>query len=468
VSTTASGERTARTGNTWVLVLVCSAQLLLQLDFSIVNVALSTMQHDLGFTPASLQWVVTGYALAYGSLLLLGGRIGDLVGHRRAMTIGLVAFAVTSLTGGLATGPVMLVVSRFAQGASAALVAPAALAILTDVYTSTAARTKALGVFQASIAGGATAGIVLGGILVEFLGWRSVLLVNPPIIIVLVVLMLRRLPARRPAAAGRRLDVGGAALITTSVTALVFGMSEGEQHGFTAARTLISLALSVLLAAGFVVNERRVAQPMLPLAIFRDQARAGSLVVVALLGAVVAGYVYFIALYLQQVLHRSALQTGLGLVPATLTVMFSSIVLSRLLLPRLGTRGMLILALPITAAGQLWLSRISADGSYAVDVLAGLFLTAAGMGMALPTASVAVTAGVAPDMRGVAGGLLVTAQQVGAAIGLAVLATVAAARSRSAGHGLVDGFRLSFLLGAGIALLAATLAVILIPRRTAP
>jgi MFS family permease len=412
-----------------------------------------------------LQWVVTGYALAYGSLLLFGGRVGDLVGHRRAMLAGLIVFALASLTGGLATGPVMLVVSRLVQGAGAALVAPAALAILTDTYTSAADRARALGIFQASVAGGATAGIVLGGVLVQYWGWRSVLLVNPPLIAVLVLLILLRLPVRAPSAAGKRVDVAGATLITASVTGLVLGMSEGEQYGFTSARALIPLAASVVLAIAFVVTERRSAEPMLPLAIFRDDARTASLVVILLLGAVVAGYVYFIALYLQQVLHLSALQTGLGLVPATLTVMFSSVVLSRRLLPRLGTRGMLVLALPITAAGQLWLSRISAGGTYGHDVLPGLFLTAGGMGLALPTASVAVTAGVAPQMRGVAGGLLVTAQQVGAAIGLAVLATVAAGWSKAPGHALVDGFRLSFLLGAAIALLAAALVLVLIGRR---
>ena len=467
MSATSSGNQPRTSSPGWVLTLVCAAQLLLQLDFSIVNVALSAIQRDLGFTAASLQWVVTGYALAYGSLLLLGGRVGDLLGHRRAMLAGLTVFALASLAGGLATSPAMLVASRFVQGAGAALVAPAALATLTAAYPSTTARTRALGVFQASIAAGATAGIVLGGVLVEFLGWRAVLLVNPPVLAVLLPLMVRRLPARGPAG-GARLDVTGAVLITTALVAVVLGTGEGEHHGFTSVRVLAELAVAAVLLGAFVVTERRVRQPMVPLSLFRDRARTGSLVVVLLLGAVVAGYVYFVALYLQEVLHISALRTGLGLVPATVTVMVFSTVLSRRLLPRLGVRRMLVLAVPVTAAGQLWFSQISADGTYLVDVLPGLLLTAAGMGLALPTASVAVTAAVPPELRGVAGGLLVTAQQAGAAIGLAVLASVAAARSNNAGATLVDGYRMSYLVGAGIALVAAVLALLLIREPAKP
>lgn len=277
--------------------------------------------------------------------------------------------------------------------------------------------------------------------------------------------MLRWLPAC-PASGGSRLDAVGAMFITAALAALVFGMSDGEQHGFTSPRPLLAITLGLALSAAFVVTESRVRQPMLPLSLFRDDARSGSLLIILLLGAVVAGYVYFIALYLQQVLQLSALSTGLGPVPATLIVMVPSTALSRRLLPRLGVRTMLTVPLPLTATGQLWLSRISTDGSYLVDVLPGLLMTAAGMGLALPTASVAVNALVPDGLRGIAGGLLVTAQQTGAAIGLAVLATVAAACTRAPGAGLVDGFRTSFLVGAGIALVAAVLALTVIGRRS--
>ncbi|MDQ1560904.1 MAG: hypothetical protein QOE85_245, partial [Actinomycetota bacterium] len=288
-----SGPSAAGALSRWVLPLICSAQLLLQLDFSIVNVALPTMQDELGFTAAGLQWVVTGYALAFGSLLLLGGRIGDIVGHRRAMTIGLALFALTSLSGGLAVSPVMLVVSRIVQGGSAALVAPSALAILVGAYFSDRSRARALGVFQAATAGGATAGIVLGGVLVQFIGWRAVLLVNPPVIVILIGLILWRLPSIAPRSGNRQLDVSGAVLITGSVAALVYGMSSGQENGFGSPFTIAALTLTVVLAVAFVFTEMRVKQPMLPLDIFQDRARRGSLIVIALAGMVIVSYVYF-------------------------------------------------------------------------------------------------------------------------------------------------------------------------------
>ncbi len=448
----------------WVLPLVCIAQLLLQLDFSIVNVALPTMQTELGFSDASLQWVVTVYALAFGSLLLLGGRIGDILGHRRTVVIGLGLFALSSLSGGFATGPVMLVISRIVQGGGAALVAPSILAILVGAYVEDTARARALGIFQAATAAGATAGIVLGGVLVQFFGWRAVLLVNPPIIVVLILLMLWRLPATAPHPGNRRVDVAGALLITGSVSALVYGMNSGQENGFGAPLTIVVLATAVVLAVAFVVTELRVGQPMLPLQIFRDRARTGSLVVIALAGMVIVSYVYFTSLYLQRVMRLDALVTGIAMIPATATVMTVSILVSRRLLPRLGVRGMLALGLPVMAVGQLWLAQVPQNGNYAVNVLPGLVLTAAGMGLAIPAAAFAANSNVAPGLRGVAGGLFVTAQQVGAAVGLAALATIAAGRTAAEGGVLVDGYRLAYLVQACIAVLAAILALVIIPR----
>jgi EmrB/QacA subfamily drug resistance transporter len=450
----------------WVLPLICSAQLLLQLDFSIVNVALPTMQAELGFTAAGLQWVVTGYALAFGSLLLLGGRIGDIVGHRRTMIIGLALFAVSSLSGGLAASPVMLVVSRIVQGGSAALVAPSALAILVGTYLSDTSRARALGIFQAATAGGATAGIVLGGVLVQFIGWRAVLLINPPVIVILIGLMLWRLPSVAPRAGNRQLDIGGAVLVTGSVAALVYAMNSGQENGFGSPITIVALALTVVLAVAFVFTEMRVKQPMLPLQIFQDRARRGSLIVIGLAGMVIVSYVYFTSLYLQSVLKLDALITGIAMIPATATVMTVSVLVSRRLLPRLGVRGMLALGLPLIAVGQLWLAQVTAHENYAAGVLPGLVLTAAGMGIAIPAAAFGANSGVTPALRGVAGGLFVMAQQVGAAVGLATLATIAAARTASSGASLLDGYRLAYLVQAGIAVIAAVLALVIIRKRT--
>jgi len=447
--------------------LIVAAQFVLQLDFSIVNVALPTIKRELHFVPADLQWIVTGYALTFGSLLLFGGRVGDLAGRRRVLLIGLSAFGAASLAAGLSPTALALVVSRFLQGASAAFVAPQALAIISDLFAEGPARTRALGIFQGATAAGASAGIVLGGILTEFVGWRAVFLVNPPIIVVLVVAIRRVLPipTGRP---GARLDVAGAILATASIAFLIFGLSQGQQHGFTNPAALTALALAVLLGVTFVVVEKQGKAPMVPLQVLADPARRAALSMMLLLGAVVAGYVYFTSLYLQDVLGFSPLQTGLALIPATGTGMITATVITRRALARFGVRKLLLAGLCIVGLGQLWLFTISNTGSYQLNVLGGIVLTAFGMGLAFPTASVAVTSGVGAGERGLAGGLFVTSQQVGQAIGLAALATIAAART-SAHHGsLVSGYKASFLVAVGIVVVAVIIVVIQMRTRTSP
>ncbi len=442
--------------------LVVAAQFVLQLDFAIVNVALPTIKRELHFASADLQWIVTGYALTFGSLLLFGGRVGDLLGHRRVLLIGLGAFGVTSLAAGLAPTSLALILSRFAQGASAAFVAPQALAIITDLFAEGPARTRALGIFQGATAAGASAGIVMGGIFTEYIGWRSVFLVNPPIIVVLAVAIRRAVPnrARRQ---GARLDVAGAILATTSIAALIFGLSQGQQRGFTNATAIAALIAAVLLGVAFVVVEERSKAPMVPLPVLADPARRAALSATLLLGAVVAGYVFFISLYLQNVLHFSPLQTGLALIPSTGTVLVTSTQITRRVLPRFGGRNVLLAGLTIVGLGQVWLFGISASGSYQVNVLGGIMITAFGMGLAFPTASIAVTSGVGPGERGLAGGLFVTAQQVGQAIGLAVLATIAAAQANAHGGSLVRGYQAAFLTAIGIA--AAAVLIVAVQMR---
>jgi EmrB/QacA subfamily drug resistance transporter len=443
--------------------LVVAAQFVLQLDFSIVNVALPTIKRELHFAPADLQWIVTGYALTFGSLLLFGGRVGDLAGHRRVLLSGLAAFGVTSLAAGLSPTSLALIISRFLQGASAAFVAPQALAIITDLFSEGPARTRALGIFQGATAAGASAGIVLGGILTEFVGWRSVFLVNPPVIVVLVVATRRVLPTQTRRT-GARLDVAGAVLATTSIALLIFGLSQGQQHGFTNAGSSIALVLAVVLGVAFVMVEKRGKAPMVPLGVLADPARRAALSTMLLLGAVVAGYVYFTSLYLQDVLHFSPLQTGLALIPATGTVMVTSIVITRRALARFGGRTILLGGLSIIGFGQLWLFTISDAGSYQLNVLGGILLTAFGMGLVFPTASVAVTSGIGPSERGLAGSLFVTAQQVGQAIGLAALATIAAAQTSAHQGSLVSGYKASFLVATGIVIVAVL--VVAVQMRT--
>ncbi|WIE73928.1 MFS transporter [Curtobacterium sp. MCJR17_020] len=454
-----------RLSSGWVLALTAAAQFVLQLDFAIVNVALPTVQRDLGFTEAGLQWVVTGYALTFGALLLVGGRFGDLIGYRRAVIGGLALFALTSLSGGLATGGGVLVASRMVQGASAALIAPAALALLAHAHPEPRARIRAMGIFQGSVAAGASAGIVLGGVLTQYVGWRSVLLINPPLILVLIALILWRVPAI-PGHSGIRLDLPGALTATGATAALILGVSQGQQNGFGSPSSWIALVAAAVLAVAFVAVERRIADPMLPFSLLRGDGRPAALVAILVIGAVLAGYVYFVSMYLQRVLAFSALQTGLALVPATLTAFVVSTQVARRVLPRLGFRRQLLLALLLVGAGQLWLSQVTATGSYVVNVLAGILLTAAGMGLALPAASLALTAEAPPHQHGIAGALFASGQQVGSAIGIAVLATIAAASTDTTGD-LVSGYRLSFLVATGLIALAVIATAVPRTRRTA-
>jgi MFS family permease len=400
------------------LLLVSAAQFVMQLDFSIVNVALATIQRELGLQPADLQWIVTGYALTFGSLLLLGGRLGDIVGHRRLLTAGLVLFAAASLLAGLAVSPGMLIGARFAQGACAALVAPMTLATVTDLFPDGPGRTRALGIYQGATAAGASTGIVAGGILTSYAGWRWIFLVNPPVIAVLVAAMARLLPTARPAAAPagigpgagsghvrlgagarQRLDVAGAVLATVSVAALIYGLSTGQQRGFGSPPAFAALAAAAVLGVAFAVAERRASVPMVPLTILASRDRRVALAVTFTVSTVIVAYVYFVSLYMQKILHFSALRTGLGLLPATVTVLVTSTWLTRRLLGRFGMKAVLAAGLTSVGLGQAWLTQLTPHGSYPVNVLPGLLLTAFGMGLMFPAASVAATAGVAAGDR---------------------------------------------------------------------
>ena len=463
---TQPGDQATR-GGAFALALICAAQFVLQLDFSIVNVALPRIQMDLHMAAAQLQWVVTGYALTFGSLLLAGGRLADLFGRRRMLAAGLVLFALASLACGLAQWPLMLIVARIIQGAAGAVVSPAALSLLTTSNPEGPARNRALSIWQATTAAGATAGIVAGGLLTQYLGWRAVFLVNPPLIVIMLTL-IGRLPASRPAgrpAGGQRVDVPGGVLVTASIAALIFGLSNGQQHGFTAPVTVAALVLAVVLAIAFVRVERTAATPMLPLAIIADRTRRAAVGAMLLIGAVLAGYVYFTSLYLQKADGFSPLQTGLALVPSTIVVVLVSTMLTRRLLTKFAIKQVLLAGLAAMAGGQLWLAQIHAGASYAGAVLPGLLLTAIGIGLALPTASIAITSGVQGRDQGLAGALFTAGQQTGAATGLAVLATIAATRTEHAAGSLVAGYRLSFLVATSFAVLACLLVAVQIRSR---
>ncbi|MCU1364337.1 MAG: hypothetical protein JWM55_2165 [Acidimicrobiaceae bacterium] len=432
-----------------LLSLLCTAQFVLTLDFSIVNVALPTIQRQLHFATADLQWIVTGYALTFGSLLLLGGRAGDLFGRRRLLVAGLVIFAVASLTCGIAQDSIMLIVSRIVQGIGGALISPAALSLLTASNAEGPSRVRALGLWQAAAAGGAAAGVVLGGVLTQYVDWRAIFLINLPIVAVLLAAIPRTLRHETPTTSVR-LDYLGASTITVSIASLIFGLSYGEQHGFSQAVTIIVLAVSVVCGAAFAIVERRSSAPMVPLNLLTDRTRRAGNGTMIVMGGILVAYAYFASLYMQRVLHLEPVLTGVCFLPATLMVMMTASQLARRVVKRFGVKLTLLFGLASMTVGQFWLCHLSAHGTYGQYVLPGLLFTAFGVGLAFPAASIAATSGVALGEQGIAAGLLNTSQQVGSAVGLAVLATIASAVSKGAHRSLTPGFRVSYAVATGL------------------
>jgi EmrB/QacA subfamily drug resistance transporter len=442
-------------GGIFPLLLLCMAQFVLILDVAIVNVALPLVQEDLGFAPADLQLVVTAYALFFGGLLLLGGRAADLFGRRRVFVWGLGAFTLASLLCGLAPTAGVLVAARALQGAGAALVAPAGLSLLTTIFPEGEARNRALGAWSAVAAGAGAAGLILGSVLTELVGWRSVFLINAPVGIAVVVASLRALPGGRPEYRRGGLDLPGAAAATLGLIALVYALSRGEREGFGDGTTVALLLGSAGLLAAFVIAELRARDPLVPFGIFRSRTLAGANLATLLFSAVVIEANYFPTLHLQQVLSFSPLRTGLAFLPMTTGAALASALAARYV-AKVGTRRLLLWGMLSLAAGSLLLCSVSADGGYLMGVLPGMVLIAVGMGLGFTIGTVAATAGVRVERQGAASGILTTGQQLGGAVGLAVLATVAAAATEPAAspEALVGGFRAAFLAMCGFGLLA--------------
>jgi EmrB/QacA subfamily drug resistance transporter len=459
VSTTNAGELAKSPSDNGLLALLCTAQFVLTLDFSIVNVALPTIQRELHFTAANLQWIVTGYALTFGSLLLLGGRAGDLFGRRKLLVAGLVLFAVASLTCGIAQSSLMLITSRIVQGIGGAMISPAALSLLTFNNPEGPARIRALGLWQAAAAGGASTGVVLGGLLVQYVDWRAIFLINIPIVAIMLSAIPRMLRHETPIDKVR-LDYYGATTITLSIASLIYGLSYGEQHGFSQGATIVALIGFLVFGAAFPLVEWRSSAPMLPLSLLVSRTRRAALGTMIMVGAIVVAYVYFASLYLQRVLHFEPVVTGICFLPSTLVVMLTASQLTRRVLKRLGVKLTLISGLTSMAIGQFWLAHLAVHGTYGLNVLPGLLLTAFGMGLVFPTASIGATSDVVASEQGIAAGLLNTCQQVGSAMGLAVLATIASAVSKSSHHSLAAGFRASYLVATGLVVLTAIFVVL--------
>ena len=453
------GQTEARQRQSWtVLVLLCVAQFMVILDMTVVNVALPSIGRSLHFAPSDLQWVITTYLLATGGLTLLGGRAADLMGRRRMFMAGLALFTAASLASGLAPDAAALIVSRTAQGVGAALLTPAALATVTATYTG-AQRAAALSVWGGLAGGGMGVGVLAGGVLATWFGWRSVFLINVPVGLAAAVAALYLLPPS-PAAPtmSRRLDLSGAVLATSGLVAFVYAITGTPQYGWGSARTLLLLALSAGLLAAFGVLERRVREPLLPLGALRSRSLVtGGLLLLAATGILV-GVLFLSSLYLQNVAGDSPVRAGLEFLPLVLMTGLGTHLASRYL-QRAGSRVLAAAGLAVIAGGALALSRATARADYLSVVLPGFVLLGLGTGLVFPSASVTAMSRVRGEMAGLASGLLTTAHEVGAGLGAAVFSAVAAAAAgfTAFGGGFADGYRLALAVAAAA---AAGLAVI--------
>jgi len=463
---------TARDRRWIALILLCAAQFVVVLDASIVNVALPSIQRDLHFSQEDLQWVVNAYVLMFGGFMLLGGRAADLLGRRRVFMFGLVLFSLASLAGGLAGSQGVLIAARAVQGLGAAILAPAALSIIVVTFAEGAERNKALGVWGAVAGSGGAAGVLLGGILTQSLGWQWVLFVNVPIGIAAAALSPMLLRESRREGVERNFDVAGAITSTAGLVLLVYAVVKAVENGWGSTTTIVLLAIAALFLVTFVVVETRARQPLVPFRVFRIGSIAGANVTGLLMGAALFSMFFFISLYMQQILGFDALEAGLAYLPLAGSIVVAAGVASQLT-NRLGARPVLVGGMVLVAIGLVWFSQISVGGSYAADVLGPSLLAGWGLGLAFVPVTIASQAGIAERDAGLASGLINTAQQVGGALGLAVLATVANSATNAdmtAAHGapaalpaaLTDGFGDAFLVAAGIAVVGVLVAALTI------
>jgi EmrB/QacA subfamily drug resistance transporter len=459
----------------WLALLVlCLGDLMIVLDTTIVNVALPSIREDLAFSEASLAWVVNAYLLTFGGALLLGGRLGDLFGQRRLFLVGITLFTAASLACGFATSQAMLVVARAVQGLGGAVVAAVALSLIMTLFTEPAERAKAMGVIGFVAAGGGSVGVLLGGVLTDALDWHWIFLVNLPIGVLVFALSLVLLPGRRAAAGAQRLDLGGAVTVTASLVLAVYAIVNGNAAGWTSGRTVGLLAAAAALLAVFLALEARVGSPLVPLRLFRLRNVATANVVGVLWSAGMFAWFFLSALYLQLVLGYTPREVGLAFLPATVIMGAFSLGLSAKLVLRFGVRTPLAMGMALVAVGLALFARAPVEGTFALDVLPSMIVLGLGVGMAMNPVLLAAMSDVAPEESGLASGVVNTAFMLGGALGLAVLASLAASRSDSllaSGEAplaaLTAGYHVAFLVGAVFAAGAALLGALLL-RGEAP
>jgi EmrB/QacA subfamily drug resistance transporter len=462
--------------NRWLaLIVLCLGTLMIVLDTTIVNVALPSIRTDLHFSQTSLAWVVNAYLLTFGGFLLLGGRLGDLYGPRRLFLSGITLFTLASLCCGLANTQGLLVTARAVQGLGGAVASAVSLALTMTLFTEPAERAKAMGIFGFVASGGGAIGVLLGGVLTNSLDWHWIFLVNLPIGVVVVLLSLRLLPGGRAEHANRRLDVAGAVTVTAALMLAVYAIVNGNTAGWTSAQTLGLLGGAVALLALFVFIESRVSAPLMPLGLFARRNLATANVVGILWAAAMFAWFFLSALYLQLVLGYSPLQVGLAFLPANVIMGILSVAVSARLVMRFGIKPPLGTGLTLAAIGLLLFTRAPVHGSFVVDVLPSMILLGIGAGIAFNPVLLAAMSDVEPQEAGLASGIVNTAFMMGGALGLAVLASIAASRTNSltaAGDGplaaLVGGYHIAFLVGAIFALTGAATGVGLLRTRQQP
>ena len=452
------------------LYVLCLGDLLIVLDISIVNVALPSIREDLGFSEASLAWVINAYTLTFGGFLLLAGRLGDIYGHRRVFVLGVGLFTLASLFCGLATSQEMLVAGRAIQGVGGAIVAAVALSLIMTLFTEPAERAKAMGVIGFVAAGGGSIGVLAGGVLTDLLSWSWIFLVNIPIGIGVIAACLVLIPGTRLEGASRSLDIASAITVTASLMLAVYAIVNGNEQGWTSARTLGMLGAAAAGLAFFVWRQSRVESPLMPLGLFKLRSVATSNVVGILWSAAMFAMFFLAALYLQLVLGYSPLEVGLAFLPANLIMGAFSLGLSAKLVMRYGVKLPLVVGMTLVAIGLGLFARVPVDGSFAMDALPSMLILGVGIGMAMNPLFLAAMGDVQPEDAGVASGVVNTSFMMGGALGLAVLASVAASVTGgdTSPAALVDGYQAAFVIGTVFAVAAAVVAGVFLRGGPAP
>jgi EmrB/QacA subfamily drug resistance transporter len=459
----------------YALIVLCMGTLMIVLDSTIVNVALPSIRSDLGFSETSLAWVVNAYLLTFGGFLLLGGRLGDLYGHRRLFLGGITFFTIASLACGLSTSQESLIAARAVQGLGGAVASAVSLSLTMNLFTEPAERAKAMGIFGFVASGGGSIGVLLGGVLTDALDWHWIFLVNIPIGFAVVALSLRLLPSASGEKSAAKLDVAGAVTVTAALMLAVYAIVNGNQEGWLSAQTLGLLALAVVLLGAFLTIEGRVHSPLMPLALIRKRNVAIANTVGVLWAAAMFAWFFLSALYLQLVLGYTPLKVGLAFLIGNIVMGVLSVSVSAKLVMRFGIKPPLAAGLTVAAVGLLWLARAPVDGHYVTDVLPSMILLGFGAGIAFNPVLLAAMSDVEPEQSGLASGIVNTAFMMGGALGLAVLASLAASRSdtlTSEGDShlaaLTGGYHLAFLVGALFALGAAAIGAVLLRTPATP